>query len=203
MGCHACGHTRIYILVFASNFVGTDLGRRFICAGRLSRQIAAVSQIFICPRPCGRVIPRRERLKGKNHPRILHLCHDEKILEFMLRVQMTKMQRPGATLQATGGPCSGVPWCRSASGRGAQAAPVVQLRTLAHKARWCTAADEQTHVSTNSFASSCPKFEMAKMQRPGATLRARGGPCGGTLLCRSASGHGAQVAPVIRLLTVA
>jgi len=44
---------------------------------------------------------------------------------------MTKIQRPGATLRATGRPCGGAPWGRSASGRGAQAAPVVRLRTFA------------------------------------------------------------------------
>ena len=89
-------------------------------------------------------------------------------------------------------PCGGAPWGRSASGRGAQAAPAVRLRTLAHTARWRTVAGEQNHVSTDFFASSCQKFEMATMQRPGATLRARGGPCGGTPWGRSASGHGAQ-----------
>jgi len=70
-----------------------------------------------------------------------------------------KMQRPGATLRATEGPYGGAPWGRSASGHGAQVAPFVRLRTLAHTARWRTSAGEQNHVSTDFFASSCPKFK--------------------------------------------
>ena len=97
-------------------------------------------------------------------------------------------------------PREGAPWGRSASGRGAQEVPVVQLRTLAHG----TVADagEQNHILTDSFASSCPRFEMLKMERPGATLRARGKPCSGTPVGRSASGHGAQATPVVRLRTL-
>jgi len=59
---------------------------------------------------------------------------------------VTRMERPGTTLQATEGPRGGVPWGRSASGRGAQAAPVVHLLILAHAARWRTAAGEQNYV---------------------------------------------------------
>jgi len=59
---------------------------------------------------------------------------------------VTKMERPGTTLRATGGPRGGVPWGRSASGRGAQAAPIVHLLTLAHAARWHAAAGEQNHI---------------------------------------------------------
>jgi len=44
---------------------------------------------------------------------------------------MAKIQRPGAKLPATGGARGGTPWGRSASGHGAQAAPVVHLLTLA------------------------------------------------------------------------
>jgi len=47
------------------------------------------------------------------------------------RVKLAKIQRSGATLRATGGARGGTPWVRSASGHGAQAAPVVRLLTLA------------------------------------------------------------------------
>ena len=47
-----------------------------------------------------------------------------------------------------GRPCGGAPWGRSASGRGAQAAPVVRLLPLSHAAQWRTVAGEQNHVST-------------------------------------------------------
>jgi len=52
------------------------------------------------------------------------------------------------------------------------------------------------------FASSCPEFEMVEIQRLGATLQATGGAHGWTPRGRSASGHGAQAAPVVHLLTL-
>jgi len=66
-----------------------------------------------------------------------------------------------------------------------------------------TVAGEQDHISTDSFASSCLKFEKAKMQRPGATLQAREGPRGGAPCDSSTSGHGAQAVPAICWRTLA
>jgi len=76
--------------------------------------------------------------------------------------EMVKIQRPGTTLWATGGPRGGTPKGRSASGHGAQAAPVVCLLTLARAARWRTVAGEQNHVSTH--LSSCPVFVFSPFQ---------------------------------------
>jgi len=66
-----------------------------------------------------------------------------------------------------------------------------------------TVAGEQNHVSTDSLVSCCPKFEMAKIQRPGAILRAREEPRGGAPWGKSTSGHGAQAASVIYSRTLA
>jgi len=93
-------------------------------------------------------------------------------------------------LQATGGARGGTPCGRSASGHEAQAAPVVRLLTLA-----------QAVATVRRRRREKPA--VTKIQRPGTTLRATGGPRGGTPWDRSASGYGAQAASVVRLLTLA
>jgi len=78
-------------------------------------------------------------------------------------------------------------------------------RPLAHTGTCSLMAHRRGRAFNGLLASSCFEFQMVKIQRPGATLRATGGARGGTPWGRSTSGHGAQAAPVtvVRLLTLA